>query len=439
MAENDDQGRPVPTGRLTRMARMGGLAATVAGRAALSGAGTLARGQRPQARDLLLTPDNALRLTRQLSQMRGAAMKLGQLLSMEAGDFLPPEWAAIMARLRDQAEFMPARQVKQVLIAAYGPDFLTRFRHFGPRPIAAASIGQVHRATAADGRDLAVKLQYPGIARSIDSDLRNVAALIRLSRLLPADFDLDPLIDEARRQLQDEADYDREAWAMSRFADLLAGSPAFVLPRPCPDLAAPGVLAMDYLPGEPIESLASAPQALRDDVMARLIGLTLREVFEFRLIQSDPNFANFRWQPGGGRIVLLDFGATRTVAPDLAARLRRLLSSGLANRGDLEEAATETGYLHAAMPAADRARLMAMIRDALQPFGDDRPFDFAASDLPNRMRDLGLDHARHRQGLHVPPMDLMFIQRKVAGLYLLGARLGARVNLRPLVAPHVDG
>ncbi|MDP5308166.1 ABC1 kinase family protein [Paracoccus spongiarum] len=442
MTEDERDAHPVPVGRIARIARLGGMAAGIAGRAAIGGAGMLAQGRRPSARDLLLTPANAARLTRQLSQMRGAAMKLGQLMSMEAGDLLPPDLAQVMARLRDQASHMPPGQLKQVLAAAYGADFVHRFRRFQTRPVAAASIGQVHRATALDGRDLAIKLQYPGIAASIDSDLANVAALIRMSGLLPRGFDLAPLIDEARGQLRAEADYAQEARAMSRFADLLAGDDGFAVPRPAADLCAPGVLAMDFMAGEPVETLAGAPQALRDRLAERLIALTLREIFAFGLLQSDPNFANFRWNGANGRIVLLDFGAVREVPGALVGRLRALLGAGLAEgQGlgggpDLAEAAGAAGYLDPAMSAADRDRLLDMMRLAFAPFRTAEPFDFAASNLPAQLRDMTLVHARDRDGVHLPPIDLIFVQRKVAGLFLLGARLRARVALAPLVAPH---
>ncbi|MEM8618051.1 MAG: AarF/UbiB family protein, partial [Pseudomonadota bacterium] len=131
----------VPSGRATRATRIGGMAAGIAGNMALGALGTLSRGQRPRSRDLLLTPRNISKIADELARMRGAAMKIGQLMSMDTGDMLPPELANIMARLRADADFMPPKQLKQVLTTEWGADWMRRFKRFDTRPIAAASIG----------------------------------------------------------------------------------------------------------------------------------------------------------------------------------------------------------------------------------------------------------------------------------------------------------
>jgi Predicted unusual protein kinase len=171
--------RSVPSSRLARLGHMGGLATGLAGDLALGAGRALARGERPRLDRLILSPGSVERITDRLSQMRGAAMKLGQLMSMETGDLLPPELSNILARLRAEAHTMPPKQLKTVLEANYGADFRRLFKGFDTQPLAAASIGQVHRATAADGTALAIKIQYPGVRAAIDSDLDNAAALIR--------------------------------------------------------------------------------------------------------------------------------------------------------------------------------------------------------------------------------------------------------------------
>ena len=181
----DARGVTVPTARVTRLMRLGGLVGGIAGGMLVDGARQVASGKRPTLQDLLMTPANALKVTQQLAQMRGAAMKVGQLLSMDAGDLLPPELAAILGRLRADADHMPPKQLQAVLNAEWGKGWIGRFAHFNVRPIAAASIGQVHRAQTKDGRDLAIKVQYPGIRASIDSDVNNVATLLRVSGQIP--------------------------------------------------------------------------------------------------------------------------------------------------------------------------------------------------------------------------------------------------------------
>ena len=184
----------VPSGRGSRLARLGWMATGIAGSMMAEGARQLAQGNRPKMSDLLLTPANARRVADQLAKLRGAAMKVGQLVSMETGDLLPPALAEILARLRSDARAMPKAQVASVLETNWGKGWEKQFKHFSYTPLAAASIGQVHRAQTRDGRDLAIKIQYPGVRESIDSDVDNVAGLLRLSGLLPRDMDIKPLL-----------------------------------------------------------------------------------------------------------------------------------------------------------------------------------------------------------------------------------------------------
>lgn len=433
------RGLPVPSGRFSRLARFGGLATGIAGNALAAGAVQLARGKRPTASELLLTPANAIRLTEQLAQLRGAAMKVGQLMSMDAGDLLPPELSDILARLRSDARPMPPVQLTAALNRRWSRDWPSRFERFDMEPIAAASIGQVHRALTRDGRDLAIKVQYPGVKRSIDSDVDNVATLIRLSGLLPGDLDLKPLLAEAKRQLHEEADYLREAEHLVRFGQLLDSETDYAVPSLYEELTRQDVLAMDYVEGRPIETMADAPQAERDRIAAVLIRLLLRELFEFGLMQTDPNFANYRVD-ARGRIVLLDFGATRAVPAVLADGYRALLRAALA--GDREAAigaAQAIGFFDDRAIARDPEALNALFDLALEPFQRPGNFDFADTGLTTALRDRGMAFARDRAVWHVPPVETLFIQRKLAGVYLLSTRLKARADVRTMLEPWLGG
>jgi len=373
-------------------------------------------------------------------------MKMGQLLSMDAGEMLPPELSEILSRLRADAHPMPGPQLKAVLTDAWGPDWLRRFRKFDVRPLAAASIGQVHRALTRDGRDLAIKVQYPGVRRSIDSDVDNVASLLRLSGLVPAGIDLSPMLAEAKRQLHEEADYDRVGRCLSQFGALLADQPAFRVPMLHADLTTPSVLAMDFVAGHPVEDLANAPQTERDRVMTLLLTPMFRELFDFRLMQTDPNFANYRYAPAmgqgagqtGGKVILLDFGATRAFPEDLTNLYRTLLRAGLAgDRAGIRTAAVALGFLAEAMPDRLERALLEMFELAMQPLRALGVFDFGTSDLALRLRDASLSMPDDRAHVTLPPVDTLFVQRKFGGMYLLASRLKARVDLQALIAPHL--
>jgi predicted unusual protein kinase regulating ubiquinone biosynthesis (AarF/ABC1/UbiB family) len=427
-------GAPVPTGRLSRLARLGGMAGGVAGSMLLDGARRVARGERPAVGDLLLTPANARRVAGQLARMRGAAMKMGQLLSMDAGELLPPELAEIMARLRADADPMPARQLHGVLDAQWGVGWRDRFQSWSDRPIAAASIGQVHRARTRDGRDLAVKVQYPGVRDSIDGDIDNLASLLRLSRVIPDTFDVAPLLAEAKRQLRDEADYVLEAEHLTRFGALLADDPAFVVPVVQADLTTPAVLAMSFLEGSPIETLAAASRSERDRVVASLVDLTLRELFEWGLVQTDPNFANFRYDLRSRKIVLLDFGATRAIGSEVIKAHRAVARAALSgDRDEASHALLGARLFDPAAPAAYRDAVLGMFELVAAALRAGDPFDFGDNALTLALRDRGMALAAERKLYGLPPIDTLFLQRKAGGMFLLASRLKARVPLRAMI------
>lgn len=438
-AMNDKRFSKVPAARLSRLASFGRLAGGVASGVAAEGVRRLARGERPSLSDLILTPSNAMRLTEQLSRLRGAAMKLGQMISLDAGDLLPPELTAILARLRDAAHFMPPAQLDRVLRHEWGQDWRHRFARFEATPIAAASIGQVHRATLPDGRVLAIKVQYPGIAASIDADVDNVATLLRMSGLLPDTLDIAPLLTEAKRQLHEEADYGREADQMRLYQRFLADDPAFVMPAPVDALCSDRVLAMDFISGRPIESLQQAPQAVRDQVMTALLQLVLREIFDFQYMQTDPNFGNFRWQEDTGKIVLLDFGAARPVPFETVQAYRALMHAGLSeDRVALRQALLTVGFISPQTLDRHAGSLNAMIDILMQHLGRPGLFDFSDRSFVADVRRHAEIIATDRAAWHIPPADTLFVQRKVSGTALLAIRMQAQLPLRDMVSDSLN-
>jgi predicted unusual protein kinase regulating ubiquinone biosynthesis (AarF/ABC1/UbiB family) len=427
----------VPENRLTRFLTLGMMtgevvASALAGRLRAQGAtggGTL----------IPLSARAAGRLAERLAHLRGAAMKLGQLLSLEGDDLLPAEVAEALAILRADAHGMPLDQLRRVLGREWGTGWERRFARC-TWPMAAASIGQVHRARTADGRDVALKVQYPGVARAIDSDVDNVAMLLRVARLLPPEFDVRGMVAEAKRQLHEEADYLAEARHLARFRRLLAGEPGLAVPRVHADLTTRRILAMDFVAGTPLDALcaASVRQGERDAVGRELQRLTLRELFEFRLMQTDPNFANYLYDRDARRVVLLDFGAVSAFTPQLAEQYRRITAAIIANdRARVRALAADIGYIAPGDGAAVAEAAVEVIMLVCEPLRRRGAYDFGASDLPARARDRGLDLAFRHRLLRAPPPGTLFLHRKLAGAFLLCARLGARVNVRALVEPYL--
>jgi len=429
----------VPAGRMNRFARLGGLTAGVAGNMAAGGLASLGRGQRPSVRDLLLTPRNVTRIADELAKMRGAAMKMGQLISMDTGDVLPPELAQIMARLRDDGYIIPPKQLKKVLTDQWGDGWLRQFKRFDVHPVAAASIGQVHRARTRDGHDVAVKVQYPRVADSIDSDVANVGALIKLTGLLPKGFELAPYLEEARQQLHIETDYAAEAVSLRRFGDLLRDDPRFVVPNCHDGLSGAEILTMDFIDSRPIEEAVHEDQATRDRIASDLIDLMLRELFVFGLMQTDPNFANYRYVPATGQIVLLDFGATRALSAQVADQYRRMFAAGLsADRAAVAACCHEIGFLSGDVAERHADQIVDMIETVFAALRAASDFDFADPALNQRMQAKGM--ALANDGFVPPPlpMDAVFLQRKFGGMFLLAARLRAKLPVVNMLTMWLD-
>lgn len=437
-----DQARAVsvPASRIARFARMGSMTTGIAGATMLNAAREVGRGKRPALRDLLIAPANIKRLADELAHMRGAAMKMGQLLSMDAGDVLPPELADILARLRDNAHYMPPKQLKQVLNTGWGPGWLKHFKTFDVHPIAAASIGQVHRATLKDGRVVAIKVQYPGVARSIDSDVSNVGALVKLSGLLPKGFDIAPFLDEARAQLHEETDYLLEGAHLRSFGELLRGDARFEVPEYFEEWSTPNILTMSFVKGTPIEDAASLGAEERNRIAASLIDLLLAELFDHQVIQSDPNFANYRYNADTGRIVLLDFGATRRIAPAMATDYRHLFAAGLAGDADgVAAAARAIGFLTGEEAPEHSTQILRMINTVFAALRASALYDFGAKELSQQMHREGMALAESGYVPPVLPMDALFLQRKFGGMFLLAARLQAHLPVMQMLERHVQG
>ncbi len=413
----------------------GGVAAGMLG----EGARQLSQGNKPKVSDLVLTPSNARRVAKQLSTMRGAAMKVGQLLSMETSDFLPPELAEILAQLRDRAFIMPRAQLEATLEQEYGEGWLDHFKNFDYNPLAAASIGQVHRATTLDGDEIVLKIQYPGVAESIDSDVDNIATLLRVTNLLPKHMDITDLLKDAKAQLHEEANYLQEAQHLEAFYEQLADSQHYVIPQYYPDFCTKTILAMEFVPGQPIEALDDIDPSDVDQLMRSLFELMFKELFELGLMQTDANFANYQYQRDSRKIVLLDFGATRSFTPEFTADYKRLLQAVTADdENAIIDAADRLGYKASSASQSYQDFLVELMRVALEPLAKPGIYDFKESKLSERLAELTDDVYGYKEFWQTPPTDILYLHRKVGGMFMLATRLGARVNAHSLLEPYLD-
>jgi predicted unusual protein kinase regulating ubiquinone biosynthesis (AarF/ABC1/UbiB family) len=291
----------------------------------------------------------------------------------------------------------------------------------------------VHKAQLHDGRDIVVKLQYPGVLASIDADVGNMATLLRWSGLVPEQVDVAPLLASVKQQLKDEADYELEANHLRSFGEALKEDARFWVPDTVDELSNKQALAMSFVPGEPIESLEHAEQDTRDRVMTALIELLLIELFELRLVQTDPNFANYRYDFPSGRIVLLDFGATRAFKAKFVNDYRSLAKAAVAgNTARMLAAADRLGYAIGDTEGPYRDLILDVFNIALEPLSTPGVYDFGQSDMPQRMMALSNKITEHKDFWQAPPAEAIYFHRKIGGMFMLAHRLQARVPVYDL-------
>ena len=255
-----------------------------------------------------------------LSELKGPAMKLAQIMS-QWDDLLPPELANELARLQRQAEPMPWPKIREALVLQYG-DIQTHFREIEERPFASASMGQVHKAVTHEGETVVLKVQYPGLAEVLESDLKQVRRIMGLGRWFKVpQARLDALFEELAAGLRDELDYHAEALALARYRERYQDNPALVIPEPLFELSGQHVLAMRFVDGTPLRDLESADDATRQKVAVALADWITEELFTYRELHADPHAGNFACDDQG-RLVIYDLGA---VIPVPEARLKAMM------------------------------------------------------------------------------------------------------------------
>jgi aarF domain-containing kinase len=377
---------------------------------------------------LMLSPGNIEILVAKLSKMRGAALKLGQMISIQDMKMLPPQIHDVLARVQDSADYMPASQRNKVLASNLGDNWRDLYESFEDIPIAAASIGQVHKAVLkSNGQAVAVKIQYPGVAGSIDSDLNNLSVLLTASRLLPKGLFLDKTIANARTELGWECNYTREAECQMRFRDFLADDKdAFTVPKVFPEASGPTVLTAELMHGVGVTKLKNLTQEQRDWIGTQILRLCLREIVEFK------------YNAKAQKIELLDFGASRDYPDEFVGPYVGILIG--ASKGDrkvIRDGSIELGYL-----TGDESPTMldAHIQSVLtlsEPFKADGPeiYDFRDQTITDRVRSLIPVMVKER--LAPPPEETYSLHRKLSGAFLLCARLGSRVPCREMFSKAI--
>ncbi|KAI9887680.1 MAG: hypothetical protein M1823_000544 [Watsoniomyces obsoletus] len=473
----------VPSSRFSRLWHYGGLATGMALGAVGESVRRVTGNPSDTSGSLMMSASNMDRLVSTLSRMRGAALKLGQMVSFQDSSMLPPALQEVLQRVQDKADYMPIYQRDEVLSRNLGSNWRDLFSSFNDIPMAAASIGQVHSAILrSTGEKVAVKVQYPGVADSIDSDLNNLSILLTASRLLPKGLYLEKTIANARVELAWECDYMREARCAKRFQGLIKGDEAFRVPRIIEEGSHKEVLTMEYMDGVVVTKvLGGLSRYEKNWIGTQILKLCLKELVEWRFMQTDPNWTNFLYRrsersedsfersedvlehsedklgdervgmkkeiPPPGTIQLLDFGASREYPPSFIEPYTSLLEAGVSKDSEKAlELSIQLGYLTGyESPKMRQAHLESLFILA-EPFrggnttepsstekedeGDKEKdvYDFSNQSITSRIR--GLIGVMLQERLTPPPEETYSLHRKLSGAFLLLAKLGARVDCK---------
>lgn len=386
--------------------------------------------------------EQAALIAQSLSQLKGAAMKAGQLLSLDLNHYFPPEAIQILSRLQSSATALPFEEMEGVLKQELSKADRSKLKNISPEPIGIASIGQVHRAHF-NKQDIVLKIQYPGVSDSIDSDLKILKTIaVSFCQLTGRKMNLEPLFKEFRKLLKQEVDYTAEAQFQKQYQLRVSkmktsGAILFRVPDVVDEMSTPHVLTMSYEKGESLRSwLASNPKmSLKQDLAHALLDLYFHEFFEWGLVQTDPNWGNFLISTQSSSLVLtlLDFGATRKYKRDFIQNYILLLNLAAQKKSsELKKHAIDFGLMDKRESDKAFEAFEHTITTAIKPFfvtnTDSKNFDF--SDKNHSLQ--SNQAAKRLSDLLVyspPPYELIFLHRKLAGIYSILKSLNVQLDI----------
>lgn len=439
--KNDDvsmmKERKVPATQIGRMFGFGSTAIQMTLGHILEKASSSGTVESNEKKDII-SEKNAELLAETLCRMRGASLKLGQMLTLQDEDLLSPALSKALERVKQSADYMPRKQLERQLSSQLSTNWQDNFSEFSFIPMAAASIGQVHRARLPDGSAVAVKVQYPGVAQSIRSDLNNLKRLLQVLNVFPKGLFLPQIMQVAETELAKECDYTIEAASQLRYRELVLADPLLsqhvAVPRIYSDLSGQQVLTSAFANGHNIDSeqVRELPQEARNAIARTLMLLTFKEVFEWRFIQSDPNFSNFLYDHSSLTLNLVDFGAAREYSKSFIDDYMLLVwAAANEDRDQLLEVSKRLGFISG---EESPQMLSAHVSAGLvvgEPFRSTDAFDFASSKLSSRLAQYGDTFLKYR--LVAPPVEVYTLHRKLAGAFSICIKLRATISCRDIL------
>ena len=386
--------------------------------------------KKPDLRSALVSKKNVTATVNTLKNLRGAAMKFGQLMSMDESIILSPDLAAVFAQLRSSGYSMTPSQLKKILNQNWGDGWLRNFKHFEVRPFAAASIGQVHKATLKSGEIVAIKVQFPGVRQSIDNDLSSLKFIMKTSGMLPAKFPLDYYITQCGDLLKRETDYELEAINITRFSEFLRSNDKLNVPKVYNQLSTQETLTMSFFEGRELSSKMAYDQSSINEISLSLLELLLNEIFTFKLVQTDPNLANFLLSEGDNSLCILDFGACCQVSEATHELYKDLLNVALTlDANKIKSFLEDKNFIPKDASSEGTKFFDRIISIAINEISQNEFFDFQQSKVFEIITEEDLNLYFELIPSSLFGSDFIFIQRKIFGLILFFRAIGAKLPL----------
>jgi|HubBroStandDraft_3_1064219.scaffolds.fasta_scaffold06053_3 predicted unusual protein kinase regulating ubiquinone biosynthesis (AarF/ABC1/UbiB family) len=385
--------------------------------------------QRQQLRnDLALQTAEDVATT--LGTMKGVLMKLGQMASY-VDDGLNPQVRRTLSRLQDSVPPMSPALAAQVITEELGSPPDEVFKEWDPVPIAAASIGQVHRAMTKDGEAVAVKVQYPGIAETISADLGNVGLLRSLLKMAAPNQDVNALIEELRERIREELDYEREAASQAKFAAFYDGHPTIHVPKIIPDLCAKRVITSELATGARFQEFLTWPQAEQDLAAETIYRFVFRSLYEAHAFNGDPHPGNYLFQPGG-QVTFLDYGLVKYFTPEELTPLEHMVRYLCVDddKEGFRRAMVDAGFLmpETPLPTDDIVEHMSLFYDTVRTRGPRTMTGEYASSVARRFFDFRSPLAAYAR----IPRSYVIVQRINLGLFSILAEMNATGDWRAI-------
>lgn len=427
------------TSRTGRFIRLAGMTASVAGRYAGERARKWLSGEEDEDRRSANYTRMAEQVATTLGDLKGAVMKVGQIAS-QTQDFLPKEFSEALQRLQKEAPPVEFEVIAAQIERELQKPLERLFEQIDEEPYAAASIGQVHRARTLGGEEVIVKVQYPGVDASCDSDLKQLRLALRLGGLirLPRE-DVDQLFAEIRTRLQEELDYENEARNIELFRGFHKNDEGVLIPAVHKDLSSRRVLTMELVEGDHISQITPDryDQETVNRIGSRIFRTMADQLFKFQCIHGDPHAGNFAFRPDG-TLILYDFGCVKKLKPEIVEAYRGAIIAALnEDYAALDRYLIDLGARVEDKPPVDEA-YYAMWRDIfIRPFADrERPYDFANSTLHKDVAGKTATVFKYLDYFR-PPVETIFIDRMIAGHFWMMKRLGVQAAFRDELEAYV--